>query len=83
MIGFAAETQNLESYARNKLAQKNLDMIVANDVSDTAIGFNSDDNAVLVIDRESHVHGHRIEKQSKSQLARSLIALIASALNKS
>lgn len=45
-VGFAAETQNVESYARDKLQRKGLDMIVANDVSQADIGFNSDNNAV-------------------------------------
>ncbi|MGB0733845.1 MAG: bifunctional phosphopantothenoylcysteine decarboxylase/phosphopantothenate--cysteine ligase CoaBC, partial [Pontibacterium sp.] len=48
-IGFAAETQNVLDYARGKLIRKNLDMIIANDVSRTDIGFNSDENHVTVV----------------------------------
>ena len=48
-VGFAAETHDVEHYARDKLTRKKLDMIVANDVSDQRIGFNSDANAVTVI----------------------------------
>ena len=48
-VGFAAETENLLAYARRKLESKGLDMIVANDVSDTSIGFNSDHNQITVI----------------------------------
>ncbi|WP_017443763.1 bifunctional phosphopantothenoylcysteine decarboxylase/phosphopantothenate--cysteine ligase CoaBC [Gayadomonas joobiniege] len=48
-VGFAAETQHVESYARGKLNSKNLDMIVANDVSDPTIGFNSNQNAVTLL----------------------------------
>lgn len=48
-VGFAAETQQVETYAREKLKRKNLDMIVANDVSNRQIGFNSDNNAVTLI----------------------------------
>ncbi|CAM3100916.1 bifunctional phosphopantothenoylcysteine decarboxylase/phosphopantothenate--cysteine ligase CoaBC [Vibrio rarus] len=45
-VGFAAETQNVEKYAMDKLARKNLDLICANDVSQTGIGFNSNDNTL-------------------------------------
>ena len=45
-VGFAAETNDVLSYARDKMRRKGLDMIVANDVSDQSIGFNSDDNEV-------------------------------------
>ncbi|AMG30463.1 bifunctional phosphopantothenoylcysteine decarboxylase/phosphopantothenate--cysteine ligase CoaBC [Grimontia hollisae] len=45
-VGFAAETQDIEHYARNKLAKKNLDLICANDVSREGQGFNSDQNAL-------------------------------------
>jgi len=47
-VGFAAETNNVSDYAQDKLKRKNLDMIVANDVSAAGIGFNSDRNAVEV-----------------------------------
>src|SRR5438552_9027894 len=46
IVGFAAETNNVEAYARRKLAEKRLDWIVANDVSQTGIGMNADDNTV-------------------------------------
>lgn len=49
VVGFAAETHDIEAYARRKLAEKRLDWIVANDVSGTAVGMNADDNAVTVI----------------------------------
>ena len=49
VVGFAAESQNLEEFATNKLINKNLDMICANDISDTSIGFNSDNNKILII----------------------------------
>jgi phosphopantothenoylcysteine decarboxylase/phosphopantothenate--cysteine ligase len=49
VVGFAAETHDVEAYARRKLAEKKLDWIVANDVSGTAVGMNADDNTVTVI----------------------------------
>ncbi len=73
-VGFAAETQDVVSYARDKLQRKKLDLIVANDVSDNRIGFNTDDNRVTVIGADTEQH---IEQMSKRQLARQLIALIA------
>ena len=73
-VGFAAETANLEDYARGKLERKNLDLVIANDVSDRTIGFNSDDNAVLVVEMQS---SEAIPKINKAILARQLIAKIA------
>ncbi|MDW6002222.1 bifunctional phosphopantothenoylcysteine decarboxylase/phosphopantothenate--cysteine ligase CoaBC [Vibrio mangrovi] len=73
-IGFAAETQQVEQYARSKMARKNLDMICANDVSVSGQGFNSDQNAL-------HLFWPSGEKKlplaSKSQLALELMTLIS------
>lgn len=74
VVGFAAETNDVENYAKSKLERKNLNMIVANDVSDSRIGFNSADNAVLVITREGQ---QALGLQNKSSLARQLIAIVA------
>ncbi len=49
VVGFAAETTDVENYARKKLIEKRLDWIVANDVSQSGIGMNADDNAVVLI----------------------------------
>ncbi len=73
-IGFAAESENLLEYARAKLQRKNLDLVVANDISDSNIGFNSDDNAVTVVDNNSTTE---LSQRSKHQLARELVALFA------
>jgi len=54
-VGFAAETENLADNAREKLAQKGLHLIVANDVSDPEGGFASDNNRVTLIDSDDHV----------------------------
>lgn len=78
-VGFAAETQNVIGYAQGKLEKKKLDMIVANDVSVAGIGFNSDDNAVIVISADSQTE---LPKASKRQLARNIIDLIAQQRNK-
>lgn len=49
MIGFAAETQNVIEYGKSKVLNKNLDMLVANDVSKQNAGFNVDTNEVTLI----------------------------------
>jgi phosphopantothenoylcysteine decarboxylase/phosphopantothenate--cysteine ligase len=77
-VGFAAETEHLLDYASRKLMDKNLDLIVANDVANPAIGFNSEDNAVSVIDR--NLQEIRFSQTSKSKIARQLIDLIANRL---
>lgn len=73
-VGFAAETNDVVAYARGKLQRKGLDMIIANDVSDSRIGFNSDDNAVTVITADAETH---IEQLPKRALAAALVEHIA------
>ena len=51
IVGFAAETRDIEAYAQRKLVEKNLDWIVANDVSRAGIGMDADDNAVVLLSR--------------------------------
>lgn len=75
-VGFAAETNDVLAYARGKLERKGLNLIVANDVSDASIGFNSDDNAVTLISADSE---RTLPQASKQQLARTLVAEIAKA----
>ncbi len=73
-VGFAAESENLLAYARAKLERKNLDLVIANNISDSGIGFNSDDNAVTLVDQHTATE---LSQRSKHQLARELIALFA------
>ena len=73
-VGFAAETQDVISYARGKLQRKKLDMIIANDVSQAGIGFNSDENAVTVVTHDTET---AIAQTGKRQLANQLIEQIA------
>ena len=49
MVGFAAETEQVLSHAKDKLREKGLDLIVANDVAQAGGGFGSDDNAVVLL----------------------------------
>lgn len=73
-VGFAAETQDVLDYARGKLNKKNLDMIIANDVSDTSIGFNSDSNAVTIVTQTQQLP---LPTRSKKQLGRDIIEAVA------
>tara|TARA_R110002124_G_scaffold4505_19_gene27379 strand:- start:1446 stop:2636 length:1191 start_codon:yes stop_codon:yes gene_type:complete len=73
-VGFAAETNDVLAYAREKMQRKGLDMIIANDVADPAIGFNSNDNAVTVLRRDSE---HLLARASKTTIARQILHLIA------
>ncbi len=73
-VGFAAETRNVLEYARQKLLNKRLDMICANDVSASDRGFNSDENALSVIWRGCELD---LPKAPKQQLATQLITLIS------
>ncbi len=67
LIGFAAETQNVLEYARGKLEKKNLDYIVANDVTEDGAGFNTDTNRILMISRTGEVE--RFPLMRKTELA--------------
>ncbi len=77
MVGFAAETEEVLHHARGKLQRKQLDLVIANDVANPAIGFNSDRNAVWLLDAQTEV---AYPEQSKQQLARQLIQDIAARL---
>lgn len=67
LIGFAAETQNLLEHARAKLSKKGADWLIANDVSNPAIGFNSDKNQVYVLGAQGQEV--LLPQQSKTSLA--------------
>ena len=73
-VGFAAETQDVLGYARAKMQRKGLDMIIANDVSDSGIGFNSNDNEVTVLWSDGE---QALARANKPAIARQIIALIA------
>ena len=73
-VGFAAETHDLIEYAQKKLKQKNLDLIIANNVADKQIGFNSDENEVTLISSNG---SNVLPKMPKTKLARLLIDQLA------
>jgi len=78
VLGFAAESENLTEHAKLKLENKKLDMIAANDISNTHIGFNSEENAVTLFYKKNNgLIEKRMPQASKYLLARQLIETIA------
>tara|TARA_Y100000022_G_scaffold132303_1_gene114820 strand:+ start:2521 stop:3720 length:1200 start_codon:yes stop_codon:yes gene_type:complete len=79
VIGFAAETNNLESYAIKKLNEKNCDWIIANDVSKSNIGFNSDFNEVSIFYKNNK--SDKISYKPKSEISDEIVEKIIDHLN--
>ncbi|MCU1348538.1 MAG: coaBC [Acidobacteria bacterium] len=79
IVAFAAETDSLEAHAREKLTRKNADLIVANDVADSAIGFDSEQNEVLIIARDGSVT--RLPRAPKRVIADQILDVVAARLN--
>jgi len=73
IVGFAAETQNIEQHARSKLVRKNLDLIAANNVAKSGQGFNSDNNALTLF---SPIDKIEIPLANKQIIATKLVSLI-------
>lgn len=80
VVAFAAETDSVEKNARRKLEAKGADLIVANDVSDESVGFDSDDNEVLVIARDGSFT--KLDKAPKLVIANRILDLVASHLTR-
>lgn len=76
LVGFAAESDDLLQYAQQKVKSKNLDLIVANDISDPEMGFASDDNRVCLLDAAGHVE--ELPRMSKSRIAEHILDRIQS-----
>lgn len=80
MVGFAAETQRMEEYARGKLETKQLDMIACNDVSRGDIGFASDDNAMTVFFSDRFgLEKVILDKANKHKIAERLVECLVQA----
>ena len=71
MVGFAAETDNLYEYALGKLKKKNLDFIVANDITEEGAGFNIDTNIVTIIDKDGTSTKYPL--MEKKEVARTIL----------
>jgi phosphopantothenoylcysteine decarboxylase / phosphopantothenate---cysteine ligase len=79
VIGFAAETNNLENYANKKLNEKNCDWIIANDVSNMKIGFQSDYNEVSIFYKDNK--SDKLKYKPKSEISDELVEKIINHLN--
>jgi len=80
VVGFAAETNDLEENARKKLRDKNCDMVVGNDVSRADSGMESDENEVTLFFRNGEIT--KISRTSKKNIARELVKIISNAREK-
>ena len=78
-IGFAAETNDLVKNSLKKLEEKNCDWIIANDVSDSSIGFDSEDNQVSIFYKNNT--SETLNKMSKSLIAKELVNRVIDKLN--
>ena len=74
VVGFAAETNDIIKFAKDKLEKKHCDWIIANDVSDKSIGFNSHNNEVSIIQKGNDIE--KITKRDKSEVASILVKKI-------
>ena len=81
VVGFAAETHDLKIHAQKKLRAKNCDAIVANDVSGSETGMESDENEVVIFFRNGE--SEKISRASKKIIARALVKIIAKMWEKS
>ena len=79
VVGFAAETNDLENYAKKKLSEKNCDWIVANDVSKKTIGFDSNFNEVSILYKNNKID--KLGYKSKSEISNELVDKIIDHLN--
>ena len=81
VIGFAAETDNIKNNAKKKLVEKNCDWIIANDVSNKSIGFNSDFNEVTIFYKDKIKNDEKLNMKKKSQISDEIIERVVAQLN--
>ena len=81
VIGFAAETHNIEENSKKKLMEKNCDWIIANDVSNKSIGFGSDFNEVTILYKDKKIGDEKLYMKKKSEIADEIIDRVVSQLN--
>ena len=81
VIGFAAETNNLESNSKKKLIDKNCDWIIANDVSNDSIGFNSDFNEVTIFYKNKNMKEEKLSLKKKSEISDEIVNRVLDQLN--
>ena len=81
VIGFAAETNNIQENAKKKLIEKNCDWVIANDVSNKSIGFNSDFNEVSIFYKNKNIDDEKLFIKKKSEIADEIIGRVINHLN--
>jgi len=81
VIGFAAETNNIVNNAKKKLIEKNCDWIIANDVSNKSIGFDSDFNEVRIFNKNKEINDEKLSMKKKSTISDEIIDRVISQLN--
>ena len=81
VIGFSAETNNIEENSKKKLIEKNCDWIIANDVSNKSIGFNSDFNEVTIYYKNKKINYEKLYMKKKSEISDEIIDRVISQLN--
>jgi len=81
VIGFAAETNKLEENSRKKLMEKNCDWIIANDISNKSIGFNSDFNEVTILYKNKKIEDEKLYMKKKSEIADEIVDRVVGQLN--
>ena len=81
VIGFAAETNDIKNNAKKKLIQKNCDWIIANDVSNKSIGFDSDFNEVSIFYKGKEINEEKLLMKKKSEISDEIINRVISQLN--
>ena len=81
VIGFAAETNDIEKNAKKKLMEKNCDWIIANDVSNKSIGFDSDFNEVTIFYKDKKINEEKLVMKRKSEISDEIIDKVISQLN--
>ena len=81
VIGFAAETNNIQENAQKKLIEKNCDWIIANDVSNNSIGFNSDFNEVSIFYKDKKIQNEKIAMKKKSEISEEITDRVIKQLN--
>ena len=81
VIGFAAETNDIKNNAKKKLMEKNCDWIIANDVSNKSIGFDSDFNEVTIFYKDEKIKDEKLSMKKKSEISEEIIDRVISQLN--
>ena len=81
VIGFAAETSNIEENSRKKLMEKNCDWIIANDISNKSIGFESEFNEVKILYKNKKINDEKLYMKKKSEIAEEIVDRVVNQLN--